>query len=515
MGDTDDYHHEESRYVTMSPVPSTTAGRPDEADVVLIGGGIMSATLGSLLSMLEPDWRIVLLERADALAVESSGPWNNAGTGHSGFCELNYMPDPEDGTKPAELARQFQLSRQWWAYLAELGLLDPDTFIHSAAHMDVVFGHRDVAYLRQRHRTLSAEPAFAAMEFSDDPAVIARWAPLVMNGRTPGEPVAATRHPDGTDIDFGALTRGLTELITARGGQLRLSHEVDGLRRTDPGSWAVRGRNPHGDFTIHTPRVFVGAGGHALRLLQRAGLPEVRRGYGVLPVGAAFLRCSDPSVVKQHTTKTYGQAPVGAPPMSVPHLDRRVIDGASQLLFGPYATFSTKLLKRGRWTDFFTTLRWHNLPVIAAALIQNLALLRYLVSQLAARPHRKFAQLARYYPLADPRQWELVAAGQRAQLITPDRHRIGVIAQGTELVVSADGSMAGLLGASPGASTAVPIMLELLQRCFPGHWETSWRDTLSRTIFGTRYASWDAAAVNHSSQATARALHLNYGPLRL
>jgi malate dehydrogenase (quinone) len=253
--------------------------------------------------------------------------------------------------------------------------------------------------------------------------------------------------------------------------------------------------------------VFVGAGGHALRLLQRARLDEVR-GYAVLPVGAAFLRCSNPAVVNQHEIKVYGQADVGAPPMSVPHLDRRVVDGTAHLLFGPYASFSTKLLKYGRWTDFFTTVRWHNLHVIAAALLQNVVLIRYLISQLVARPRQKFAQLRRLYPLADPGQWDLVPAGQRAQLITPDRRRIGVIQQGTELVASADGTIAGLLGASPGASTAVPIMLDLLQRFFPEQWHTSWRTSMIAAIPGAGRADWDAAVVADSRRVTAHALHL-------
>ena len=438
-----------------------------DADVVLIGGGIMSATLGSMLSILEPDWRIILLESADAVATESSHPWNNAGTGHSGFCELNYMPDPADGTKPAAIARQFQLSRQWWSYLADSGLLDPDNFMRAAAHMNVVFGCRDVDYLRRRFETLSGASAFAGMEFSDDPATIEAWAPLVMRGRIQEEPVAATRHPDGTDVDFGALTRGLTRIITSRGGHVRLGHRVRDLSRAPDGSWLVGGRNKQGKFNIRARRVFVGAGGHALRLLQRARLAEVR-GYAVLPVGAAFLKCSDPTVVDQHRIKVYGQADIGAPPMSLPHLDGRVVNGTAHLLFGPFATFSTKLLKHGRWTDFFTTVRWHNLPVIAAALAQNAPLIRYLISQLVARPRQKFAQLRRFYPLADPGQWELVPAGQRAQLIIPDRRRIGVLHQGTKLIVGADRTIAGLLGASPGASTAVSIMLDLLQR-----WEIS------------------------------------------
>nr|WP_235678050.1 malate:quinone oxidoreductase [Mycolicibacterium sarraceniae] len=467
----------------------------------------MSATLGSLLSVLEPQWRIVVLERADALAAESSHPWNNAGTGHSGFCELNYMPDPADGAKPAEIAQQFHLSRQWWSHLANIGLLDPDTFVHTAAHMDVVFGDRDVEYLRRRYETLSAEPMFVGMEFSQDPATIGKWAPLVMGGRDPGEPVAATRHPNGTDIDFGALTRGLTHMITTAGGDIRLGHDVRVLEQARDGSWAVSGRHHDGDFTVRGHRVFVGAGGHALRLLQRANLPEVR-GYAVLPVGAAFLRCSDPAVVNQHGIKAYGRAEVGAPPMSVPHLDKRVVDGTSHLLFGPYATFSTKLLKYGRWTDFFTTVRWHNVHVITAAAVQNVALIRYLITQLIARPRQKFAQLRRFYPLADLSQWELVAAGQRAQLITPDRRRIGVIQQGTELVVSADGTIAGLLGASPGASTAVPIMLEFLQRCFPQRWHTSWHADLIKAIPGVGHIDWDTAAVASTTRATSYALHL-------
>ncbi|MFD6198969.1 malate:quinone oxidoreductase [Mycobacteriaceae bacterium NPDC060252] len=492
----------------MTRFPSTSGASHDDADVVLIGGGIMSATLGSMLSVLEPDWRIVLLERADALATESSGAWNNAGTGHSGFCELNYMPNPADGTKPAAIARQFHVSRQWWSYLADNGLLQPDAFIHPAAHMDVVFGQRDVDYLRRRYETLSAEPMFTGMQFSDAPGTIERWAPLVMRGRTPDEPVAATLHPDGTDIDFGALTGALTRIVTDHGGQVRLGHEVRTLHRTSDESWVVGGTNPHGHFAIRAGSVFVGAGGHALRLLQRARLPEVR-GYAVLPVGAAFLRCGDPAVADQHATKVYGQAPVGAPPMSVPHLDKRMVRGRSYLMFGPYATFSTKLLKHGRWVDFFTTLRWHNIHVIAAALVQNLTLIRYLVAQVVAGPRQRFSQLRQYYPAAEPGDWELVPAGQRAQLITPERRRIGVLQQGTELVVSADRTIAGLLGASPGASTAVPIMLDALQRCFPEQWRTSWRRTMISAIPGAGDPIWDAAAVTNSVRVTARSLGLD------
>ncbi|TQK27777.1 malate:quinone oxidoreductase [Arthrobacter sp. SLBN-53] len=443
----------------------TTDTSTDPVDLALIGGGIMSATLGAMLALLQPDWRVSIVERADDIATESSHPWNNAGTGHSGYCELNYMPDPADAGTPAAIAEQFALSRRWWAHLVDTGLLEPG-FVTTAPHMDVVFGDRDIAYLRRRFDTLRTVAAFAEMRYSQDPAVIAEWAPLVMAGRDPAQRVAATWHPAGTDIDFGALTRDLARLIT---GDTLLGHEVRTLTRTPGGGWRIAGRCGQERFELDADRVFVGAGGRTLTLLQRAGLPDIQ-GYGVLPVGAAFLRCSDPEITRHHAAKVYGQAPIGAPPMSVPHLDRRVVDGDAHLLFGPYATFSTRLLTSGRITDFFGTVRPHNMRALIRAITGNRDLIRYLIGQLLASHGRRFDQLRRYYPDADPRDWEWVTAGQRAQLVAPN----GALRTGTELVVSADDTIAGLLGASPGASTSVPIMIDLLRRWFPRQWE-SWR----------------------------------------
>ena len=492
----------------MNSRAHTRTSSTHDADVVLIGGGIMSATLGSMLAVLQPSCRIVMLERAEDLATESSAPWNNAGTGHSGYCELNYMPDPDDGAKAISIAQQFQTTREWWAHLAEQGLIDPHAFLHTTPHMDVVFGARDVEMLRRRHATLVRDPHFADLEYTEDRKTIASWAPLVMAGRTDDEPIAATRHPHGTDVDFGALTRQLASVISNPGGDIRLGHEVRTLRSDGTGGWVVEGRGPRGDrFAISAGHVFVGAGGMALRLLQRAHLPEVR-GYAVLPVGAAFYRCSSPEVVQQHAAKVYGQTPIGAPPMSVPHLDRREVEGQSHLLFGPYATFSTRLLKHGRLTDFFTTLRWHNLHVIAAAGLQNLPLVRYLITQLAARPRTKFAQVQRFFPRARFDDWELIPAGQRAQLVTPDRRRIGVLQQGTELVTSGDRSISGLLGASPGASTAVPIMIDLLRRCFPDAWSEDWAHALTRAIPSLATRDESEAAVETSTTRTRTALQL-------
>ncbi|MFD3460036.1 malate dehydrogenase (quinone) [Nocardia fluminea] len=452
----------------------TTPTRPrsgtgeDILDAVLIGGGIMSATLGALLSTLAPDWSIALFERLGEPAAESSHPWNNAGTGHSGMCELNYMPDATDGTKATEIADQFALSRRFWSALAHRGELSPDTFLTPTPHVTVVFGERDIAYLRQRYATLRTLPAFAQIEYTEDRAVIADWAPLLVRGRTDGEAMAATRHTAGTDVDFGALTRSLLSTMSAAGNAVRMRREITGLTRGADGLWTVRGRDLDSGrrFQVRTRFVFVGAGGYALRLLQRAGLPEVR-GYGVFPLGAQFLRTDNPEVVAEHHAKVYSQAALGAPPMSVPHLDRREVDGAGALLFGPYATFSTRLLRHGKLTDLFTTLRPHNIVPLVSVGLRNFGLVRYLVSELLASPRRKFAQLQRFYPTADAADWTLIHAGQRAQLVKPDGKLGGALEFGTELVTGADGTMAGLLGASPGASIAPSIMGELLERCFP------------------------------------------------
>lgn len=449
-------------------------------DVVLIGGGIMSATLGAMMSRVEPDASIVLLERLDEIAGESSAAWNNAGTGHSGYAELNYMPDPTDGATAQDIARRFCISRKFWSSLAANDTM-PE-FLTPTPHMDLVFGTRDVEYLRTRVHTLRTSPAFSDMEYTEDPETIREWAPLLMEGRTDAEPVAASRHLAGTDLDFGALTRWLAEDIAARGADVRLRHEVSHLHRRDDGLWTISGRDRAGGqrFCLTSRFVFVGAGGYSLELLQNAGLDEVR-GYAVFPVGAQFFRTDNPAVVGRHTAKVYGRADIGAPPMSLPHLDLRVVDGSRSLMFGPYATFSTRLLRHGRLSDLFRTIRPRNAVVMATAGLRNLALVRYLLGQLASSKKRKFAQLLRFYPGADPADWHLMQAGQRAQLIKPDEHGRGVLTFGTELVTSADGTIAGLLGASPGASIAPAVMVDLLTRCFPDRKET-WAPILDSLV---------------------------------
>ncbi|WP_308193788.1 malate:quinone oxidoreductase [Microbacterium sp. SS28] len=459
----------------------------ETVDVVLIGGGIMSATLGTLLSELQPDWKIVVYERLHDVALESSNAWNNAGTGHAALCELNYMPEASDGTvdpaKAISINEQFQQSRQFWSSLVDRGVLDaPQTFINTAPHMTFVRGEKDVEYLRKRYEALKSEPLFSGIQFSDDSRVINTWAPLLMQKRRAGEPFAATRVPAGTDVDFGALTHQLFDGLKERGVDVVTNREVRRIKKQSDGTWLLKWRNSVGRTPgqIKARFVFVGAGGWALKLLQRSGIPEIK-GYGVFPIGGQFLKTTDPSLVAQHKAKVYSQASVGAPPMSVPHLDTRVVDGEASLLFGPFATFSPKFLKNGSMLDIVTQVRPGNLwPMIKVA-VDNPSLITYLVGELLKNHSRKVDSLRTFVPTAKDGDWELIQAGQRAQVMKKDAKKGGVLQFGTEVVTAKDGSIAGLLGASPGASTAVSIMLGLLKTCFPDD-IARWEPTLKQLI---------------------------------
>ncbi|MGY5883575.1 malate dehydrogenase (quinone) [Modestobacter lacusdianchii] len=445
----------------------------EERDVVLIGGGVMSATLGVLLSELEPSWTTSVVERLDAAGLESSSAWNNAGTGHAGLCEFNYTPRRPDGTvdptSAVQIGEQWLTSLHLWAQLVERGLLGaPGDFIRSVPHMGFGRGADGVAYLRARWEALRDHPLFAGQEFSDDPAVLARWLPLVFDQRPAGEPVAATRSAQGTDVDFGVLTRRLLDVLAGRGADVRFGQEVRALRRHgDRWHVDVRDRSTGARRRLSTPYVFVGAGGGTLPLLQSARVPEVRS-HGVFPISGQFLRTDRPELVAAHAAKLYGHAAPGAPPISVPHLDHRVVDGREHLLFGPFAAFSPRFLTQGRLTDLVRSVRRGNLPTLLAAARDNRSLMAYLVRQLRQTRAAKIAALAEFVPSVRAEDWELITAGQRVQVLKTADGRGSMVGFGTELLTSAGGSLAALLGASPGASTAAATMVDVLAASFPG-----------------------------------------------
>ncbi|AMO62018.1 malate:quinone oxidoreductase [Mycolicibacterium phlei] len=448
-----------------------------KTDVVLIGAGIMSATLGALLKQLEPNWSITLIERLDGAAAESSDPWNNAGTGHSALCELNYTPQNADGSvdisKAIKVNEQFQISRQFWAYAVENGLVgDPRSFLNPVPHASYVRGADNVAYLRRRYDALAGNPLFGGMEFIDDEAEFARRLPLMAEGRDFREPVALSWAPQGTDVNFGSLSRQLIGYVAQQGMTTRFGHEVRDLDRNSDGTWTVKAVNLRtGRATkINTRFVFVGAGGGALILLQKAGLQEAK-GFGGFPVSGKFLRTDVPALTGAHKAKVYGQPPVDAPPMSVPHLDARVINGKPWLMFGPFAGWSPKFLKHGDVLDLPESVTLNNLPYMANVGLTQFSLVKYLVGQLMLSDSDRVESLREFAPTAKESDWEVCVAGQRVQVISGSNGK-GSLDFGTTVVTGADGTMAGLLGASPGASTAVTAMLDVLERCFPSRYVT-------------------------------------------
>ncbi|WP_263263217.1 malate dehydrogenase (quinone) [Pseudomonas sp. RIT-PI-S] len=465
-------------------------------DVLLIGGGIMSSTLGIWLNELEPGWSMEMVERLDGVAEESSNGWNNAGTGHSALAELNYTPQDSSGkvdiSKAIEINESFQVSRQFWSWQVNHNVLkNPRSFINSTPHMSFVWGEDNIAFLKKRYEALKASPLFAGMQYSEDAAQIKQWVPLMMEGRDPAQKIAATWTPIGTDVNFGEITRQFVGHLQAQPGfSLKLSSEVEEITRNDDGTWHVEYKNLKDGSVSQTDArfVFIGAGGGALHLLQKSGIPEAKE-YAGFPVGGSFLVTDNPSVAEQHLAKAYGKASVGAPPMSVPHLDTRVLDGKRVILFGPFATFSTKFLKNGSYLDLFTSTTTHNVWPMTKVGVAEYPLVEYLAGQLMLSDDDRFNALREYFPNAKKEDWRLWQAGQRVQIIKRDEQKGGVLKLGTEVVSAADGSIAGLLGASPGASTAAPIMLNVLEKMFKEKLGTpAWQAKIREIVpsYGTR-----------------------------
>ena len=450
----------------------------------------MSATLGVLLKELQPDLTIEIFESLDDVATESSDAWNNAGTGHAALCELNYTPQKADGTidvkKALQINESFKISEQFWSYLVQKNHIPaPKTFIQRIPHLSFVHGAKNVDYLRKRHQALSAHHLFESMRFSTDPKELTEWMPLVMEGRKSSDPVAATRVALGTDINFGALTRNLIAYLKGLGGvTVNLRHEVLNLHRDAGKNWClyINDKAANQKRTVNAKFVFLGAGGGALPLLQKSGIRE-GRGFGGFPVSGQWLVCNNPALIERHNAKVYGKASAGAPPMSVPHLDTRIIGGKKGLLFGPFAGFTTKYLKNGSLLDFPLAIQPNNFIPMTAAAFQNIGLTRYLIGQVLQSPQDRLAALREFIPEVKMEDWKLEIAGQRVQVIKKDPKRGGILQFGTEVVSAQDGSIAALLGASPGASTAVAIRLELSQDCFGDKLKTlPWQTRLKEMI---------------------------------
>jgi malate dehydrogenase (quinone) len=487
-----------------------------KTDVVLMGAGIMSATLGMILKELDPEMTIQIFERLDESGLESSDAWNNAGTGHAAFCELNYTPEKADGSidisKAIKIAEQFEVSREFWSYLVEKKYIsDPAQFITKVSHMSLVW-NPNIDFLKKRYELLKQNPLFREMMFTEDEEEMRKWIPLCIDGRNRKQELAATRMDIGTDVNFGSLTRSLIKKLEKMPG-VTVHYNIEALD-LDPdgkGGWDVFTHHLLNDEKekVNTKFVFIGAGGATLHLLKRAEIEE-RNGYGGFPVGGLWLRCKNRELVEKHNAKVYGKASVGTPPMSVPHIDTRMINGKKELLFGPFAGFSTKFLKKGSLMDLPKSIKFDNLVPMVFAGLRNTKLTKYLIDQLRLSHEERVAALREYVPEAEVRDWELLEAGQRVQVIKKDKKLGGVLEFGTEVVISRDGTVAALLGASPGASIATAAMLGLLAKCFPKQYATQkWQDKIKEMApsFGVALGK-DENVLAKTRERTGRVLGL-------
>jgi malate dehydrogenase (quinone) len=485
-----------------------------KTDVILIGAGVMSATMGTLLKELVPDWKIKVFEKLASAGEESSNEWNNAGTGHAALCELNYTVEKPDGSidisKAIKINEQFQSSMQFWSYLVNSKLIsNPKDFIMPLPHMSMVQGDKNVSFLKKRFEALSNNPLFQGMEYSDDPEKLMEWIPLIMQDRTTSEAIAATKIDTGTDVNFGALTRMMFDHLKNKNVDINYKHSVDNIKRTKDGSWELKVRNvDSGKVERHTAKfVFIGGGGGSVHLLQKTGIPEGKH-IGGFPVSGIFMVCNNPDVVAQHHAKVYGKAKLGAPPMSVPHLDTRFIDNKKSLLFGPFAGFSPKFLKSGSIFDLVTSVKPNNVVTMLAAGAKNMSLTKYLIEQVMLSKEKRLEELREFIPTAKIEDWDLVVAGQRVQVIKDTDAGKGTLQFGTEVITAADGSIAALLGASPGASTAVSVMLEIMARCFPQHMK-EWEPKIKEMIpsYGVSLMK-NPKLIQEIHTSTAKALRL-------
>lgn len=465
-----------------------------ETDVLLVGGGIMSATLGVLLNQLDPSLHIMMVEQLEDVALESSDALNNAGTGHAGYCELNYTPQEADGNiaiqRALEINAAFEVSLQFWAHLVESNALPaPNHFINKTPHVSLVWGEKNIVFLKHRHTLLKQHHLFEKIQFSEDFAQLQSWMPLIMANRNKHEHLAATYVDTGADVDFGSLTRYLvSHLQKQENFSLHTNTRVKNLNkvkdRVKDNTWHVKllDLKTKQTKTIKAKFVFLGAGGGALPLLQKADIDEAK-GYGGFPVSGQWLICHNEEIIKQHDAKVYGKAAMGAPPMSVPHLDTRLINGKRALLFGPYAGFTTKFLKTGSKFDLAKSVKKNNLKAMLGVGRHNLALTKYLIKEATQTHEQRMNALRAFLPNAVNSDWTLENAGQRVQIIKQCNQKWGKLEFGTEIVAAKDGTLAALLGASPGASVSVKAMIDVIERCFANQMQTAaWQEKMRDLI---------------------------------
>jgi len=444
-----------------------------EYDLICVGGGIMSATLALMSKILKPDLKVLIVERLDDVALESSAAWNNAGTGHSALCELNYCPE-EDGKviidKAIKICQQFEESKQFWSYLVQQGLLkNPDHFIAAVPHHSWVLSEENATYLEQRFNTMKHHFMFDSIQFTKDKNKMKDWFPLIMHNRDDNEVMAASRIDRGTEVNYGALTKTLFNILETKfDTPVYCNMEVKDIDPSPDIDWTVEMENlkTNQKYNLESKHVFIGAGGGSLLLLQKVEIEE-KEGYGGFPISGEWLVCKNQDIINQHNAKVYSKAGIGDPPMSTPHLDTRYINGKRELLFGPFAGFSPKFLKEGSNFDLLKSVKFDNISPLLGAFWHNLPLTKYLIEQVTSSHEDRMKELRKFVKDANSDDWEILVAGQRVQIIKKDEFEGGVLQFGTEVVSSKDGSITCLLGASPGASTATSVMLQVLEKAFP------------------------------------------------
>ena len=436
-------------------------------DVIIIGAGIMGTTFATLAKELAPELNITILERLESAGEGNSWVFNNAGTGHEANCELNYTPVDEEVIsveKALKIHAQFNVAKQFWAHLIKKGAIkDPKTFINQTKHCTIV-SESSIDELRLRFKEMSAHHFFESMRFSEDFDEIKSWIPYLMEGRPRHEKMAATVIETGTDVNFGALTQQMAEHAAQDlGVKIEYGTHVKRVHKSPAGSWLVETERHGAPVRYKADVLFVGAGGGAFPILKKSHLPFAKRFTG-FPVGGRFLQAPISAEQADHyRAKTYGKAKVGAPPMSVPHLDLRVADGQHYLLFGPFASFKPVLEKGRGFFDYLRAMRLHDIPGLLNVTLEHFPLVKYLVSETFKGEKSMFEELESFAPgLSKKFDWKPVHAGQRVQII-----KDGDLQMGTEILVSKDKTYGTLLGASPGASVSPEVMLRCLEQLLP------------------------------------------------